>query len=110
MNDPLTIVGWVFMVIFWMAIMSVCIYSNYQVITYLNDKPPLTKTVLDELYIHLFWAWAFEASVASLFLLIASLDIENPYVIEIAGLVTYFAVMLAPTALLASLIFTGYSI
>ena len=102
MAELSTILGNIFLVLSWLGILFICVYLLYQIITYLNQKPPETKTLLDGFYIQMFGIWIFEVIIATLFMIIVGLNIKVEELSSIVGNATSFAVLLSAISLLLS--------
>ena len=105
MADVQTILGYIFILQFWMGILSLSIYFIYQVIDYLQHKPPNLQTLLDGIYVQMFYSWILEVVCLVVFIVIIILDIKVWIVTVIVGNVVYGSVLLTAFYMLESCIY-----
>ena len=85
MADESTVLENIFLVLSWLIVLILSIYLMYQVIKYLREKPPNTQTLLDGLYIQMFYIWIFFVSISVVCMIIIGLDIKDEMIIFISG-------------------------
>ena len=85
MADISTVLGKIFLVLSWLIVLILSIYLMYQVIKYLREKPPNTQTLLDGLYIQMFYIWIFFVLISVVCMIIIDLDIKDEMIIFISG-------------------------
>ena len=85
MADISTVLGKIFLVLSWLIVLILSIYLMYQVIKYLREKPPNTQTLLDGLYIQMFYIWIFFVLISVVCIIIIDLDIKVEIIIFISG-------------------------
>ena len=95
MADVITVLGNIFLVLSWLIVLILSIYLMYQVIKYLREKPPNTQTLLDGLYIQMFYIWIFFVLISVVCMIIVGLDIEDEMIIFISGNVINIAMFLS---------------
>ena len=95
MADISTVLGTIFLVLSWLIVLILSIYLMYQVIKYLREKPPNTQTLLDGLYIQMFYIWIFFVLVSVICMIIIELDIKVEMTIFISGNVINIAMFLS---------------
>ena len=95
MADISTVLGKIFLVLSWLIVLFLSIYLMYQVIKYLREKPPNTQTLLDGLYIQMFYIWIFFVLISVVCMIIVGLDIEDEMIIFISGNVINIAMFLS---------------
>ena len=85
MADVSKVLGNSFLVLSWLTVLILSIYLMYQVIKYLREKPPNTQTLLDGLYIQMFYIWIFFVLISVVCIIIIDLDIKVEIIIFISG-------------------------
>ena len=107
MADISTIIGNIFLVLFWLVILILSIYLMYQIIKYLREKPPNTQTVLDGLYIQMFCIWIFQMIFIAIIYIIVGLNIKDNTISFIFGNISTIGLLLSGINLMMS---CGYRI
>ena len=102
MSDKSTVLGNIFLVLFWLFILILSVYLMYQVIKYLHEKPPNTQTLLDGLYIQMFCIWIFFILVSAVSMIIVGLDIKVQLISFIVGNAVNIAMFLSAINLIMS--------
>ena len=102
MSDKSTVLGNIFLVLFWLFILILSVYLMYQVIKYLREKPPNTQTLLDGLYIQMFCIWIFFILVSAVSMIIVGLDIKVQLISFIVGNAVNIAMFLSAINLIMS--------
>ena len=102
MSDKSTVLGNIFLVLFWLFILILSVYLMYQVIKYLREKPPNTQTLLDGLYIQMFCIWIFFILVSAVCMIIVGLDIKVQLISFIVGNAVNIAMFLSAINLIMS--------
>ena len=102
MADISTILGNIFLVLSWLVFLILSIYLMYQVIMYLREKPPNTQTLLDGLYIQMFYIWIFFVLVAVALMIIVGLDIKVEMISFLLGNAINIAMFLSANNLTMS--------
>ena len=102
MSDKSTVLGNIFLVLFWLFILILSVYLMYQVIKYLHEKPPNTQTLLDGLYIQMFCIWIFYIIVCAVCMIIVGLDIKVQLISFIVGNAVNIAMFLSAINLIMS--------
>ena len=102
MAELSTILGDMFLVLSWLGFLFLSAYLLYQIISYLNQKPPENKTLLDGFYIQMFGIWIFELLIATLLMIIVGLNVKVEELSFIVGNALDFAVHLSAIGLLLS--------
>ena len=102
MADKSTVLGNIFLVLFWLFILILSVYLMYQVIKYLHEKPPNTQTLLDGLYIQMFCIWIFFILVSAVCMIIVGLDIKVQLISFIVGNAVNIAMFLSAINLIMS--------
>ena len=99
-------VGYVLFPTLWMTIWGMSVFTIYNIIDYIQNKPPNAQTLLDNIYTDLFWVWIADAEVTFLAILMTATEIEVR-VWEIAivvGSLLHATLILYPLYLLESCI------
>ena len=94
MANMSTILGNIFLVLSWLVFLILSIYLMCQVIMYLREKPPNTQTLLDSLYIQMFYIWIFFVLVAVVLMIIVGLDIKVEMISFLLGNAFSIAIVL----------------
>ena len=106
MADIRTIFGSIFLVLFWLVILILSIYLMYQIIKYLSEKPPNTHTLLDGLYVQMFWIWILQVFSLTMTYII-HVFIKDHAISFIVGNISTIALLLSEINLIMS---CGYRI
>ena len=69
-------VGYVLFPTLWMTIWGMSVFTIYNIIDYIQNKPPNAQTLLDNIYTDLFWVWIADAEVTFLAILMTATEIE----------------------------------
>ena len=76
-----TILGYIFIPPVWTFFAVLSTYFMYQLINYLTSKPSNMQTLLDGIYIQMFWAWILEMNTFVFSLIVFELDIKDHLVL-----------------------------
>ena len=105
MADISTIIGNIFLVLFWLVILILSIYLMYQIIKYLHEKPPNTQTVLDGLYVQMFCIWIFQIVSTIIIYIIVGLNIKDNTISPIFGNINTVSLLLSGINLIMSCVY-----
>ena len=102
MTDISKVLGSIFLVLSWLVLLILSIYLMYQVIKYLREKPPNTQTLLDGLYVQMFYIWIFFVLAGVASMIIIGLDIRVEMISFIVGNAVNIAMFLSAINLMMS--------
>ena len=69
-------VGYILLPIVWISIWGISVFTIYNIIDYIQNKPPNAQTLLDKIYIDLFRVWIAEVTVLAIYTTAIEIEIR----------------------------------
>ena len=97
-------VGYIIYPILWILMWGISIFTIYNIIDYIQNKPPNTQTLLDKIYIDLFWVWIAQVTVLAIYMTAIEIEVRVWEVAMIVGSLLHATLILYPLYLFESCI------
>ena len=97
-------VGYILFPTLWMTIWGISVFIIYNIIDYIQNKPPNTQTLLDKIYKDLFWVWIAEVTFLAIFMTATEIEVRVWEIAIVVGSLLHATYILYPLYLVESCI------
>ena len=97
-------VGYVLFPTLWMTIWGISVFTIYNIIDYIQNKPPNSQTLLDKIYIDLFWVWIADVTFLAILMTVTEIEVRVWEIAIVVGSLIHAILILHPLYLVQSCI------
>ena len=99
-----SVVGYILFPIVWITIWAMSVFIIYNIIDYIQNKPQNLQTLLDKIYIDLFWVWIVEVTDLAIAMTVSEIEVRVWEVAIVVGSVSNAVAIWYPLYLFESCI------